>query len=262
MVSHTTRLVSFAISSMTSAVASQTALASYKMDEADAPRKRLLDCPEEILVLVAAALTGTPTSLLAFGAAARSLEALLLLGPSAPSLARRASGNYEISGTYYPLSVTDALGGVATYRAALRLRAAVADRMQIVQGSVAVHVAGIGVVPCSLRLPILKPTYLPTHSLTTYRYTGGVPMPREPPELRHRCAGRRPPRRRPELRSEPRLARPAARTAQHSAGGGRRTGTHAGRDGGDHAAVGRTLAARPAPWPQGVADSSQPSAAP
>ena len=49
------------------------------MDEADAPRKRLLDCPEEILVLVAAALTGTPTSLLAFGAAARSLEALLLV---------------------------------------------------------------------------------------------------------------------------------------------------------------------------------------
>ena len=45
-------------------------MASYKMDEADAPRKRLLDCPEEILVLVAAALTGTPTSLLAFGAAA------------------------------------------------------------------------------------------------------------------------------------------------------------------------------------------------
>ena len=89
------------------------------------------------------------------------------LGPSAPSLARRASGNYEISGTYYPLSVTDAIGGVATYRAALRLRAAVADRMQIVQGSVAVHVAGIGVVPCSLRLPILK-THVLTHSLTHY----------------------------------------------------------------------------------------------
>ena len=34
------------------------------------------------------------------------------------------------------------------YSAALRLRAAVADRVQIVEGSVTAHVAGIGVVAC------------------------------------------------------------------------------------------------------------------
>ena len=59
----------------------------------DAPEersKRLLDCPEEILVLVASALTGTQ-SLLAFGAAARSLEALLLRGDEAAVLWDAAS---------------------------------------------------------------------------------------------------------------------------------------------------------------------------
>ena len=53
--------------------------------------KRLLDCPEEILLLVASALTGTPKSLLAFGAAARSLAALLLRGDEAAVLWDTAS---------------------------------------------------------------------------------------------------------------------------------------------------------------------------
>ena len=57
------------------------------------------------------------------------------LGPSAPSLARQASG-------------TDEIGGIRAYRAALRLRAAVDDRVQIVEGSVTAHVAGVGVVAC------------------------------------------------------------------------------------------------------------------
>ena len=60
----------------------------------DAPEersKRLVDCPEEILLLVASALTGTPNSLLAFGAAARSLEALLLRGDEAAVLWDAAS---------------------------------------------------------------------------------------------------------------------------------------------------------------------------
>ena len=59
-------------------------------DEADEP-SRLLDCAEEILVLVASALTGTPTALLALGAAARSLEALLLRGDEATVLWDAAS---------------------------------------------------------------------------------------------------------------------------------------------------------------------------
>ena len=59
--------------------------------ETDEDSKRLLDCPEEILVLVASALTGTPKSLLAFGAAARSLAALLLRGDEAAVLWDAAS---------------------------------------------------------------------------------------------------------------------------------------------------------------------------
>ena len=43
---------------------------------------------------------------------------------------------------------TDELSGVRVYSAALHLRAAVADRVQIVEGSVTAHVAGIGVVAC------------------------------------------------------------------------------------------------------------------
>ena len=63
-------------------------------DEADEPSKRLLDCPEEILVLVASALTATPKALLAFGAAARSLKALLLLGDEASVLWEAASARH------------------------------------------------------------------------------------------------------------------------------------------------------------------------
>lgn len=63
-------------------------------DEADEPSKRLLDCPEEILVLVASALTATPKALLAFGAAARSLKALLLLGDEASVLWDAASARH------------------------------------------------------------------------------------------------------------------------------------------------------------------------
>ena len=118
------------------------------MDEAT---KRLLDCPAEILVLVASALAASPKSLLAFGATAHSLKALLLhgdeasmlwdaasvrqFGPSAPILARRASGS-------------DETGGIAAYRAALRLRDEVADCVEIVEGSVTANVAGMGVVAC------------------------------------------------------------------------------------------------------------------
>ena len=68
-----------------------------EMDEADEAAessKRLLDCPEEILVLVASALTATPKSLLAFGSAARSLEALLLHGDEAAVLWDAASARH------------------------------------------------------------------------------------------------------------------------------------------------------------------------
>ena len=65
------------------------------MDEADEPSKRLLDCPEEILVLVASALTATPKALLAFGAAARSLKALLLEGDEASVLWDAASARHD-----------------------------------------------------------------------------------------------------------------------------------------------------------------------
>jgi hypothetical protein len=51
-------------------------------------------------------------------------------------LARRASGG------------TGEVSGVRAYRAALRLRAAVGERVQVVEGSVTAHVAGIGVVAC------------------------------------------------------------------------------------------------------------------
>ena len=60
----------------------------------DAPEersKRLLDCPEEILVLVASALTGTPKSLLAFGAASSFCASLLLRGDEAAVLWDAAS---------------------------------------------------------------------------------------------------------------------------------------------------------------------------
>ena len=49
-------------------------------------------------------------------------------------MARRAGGTH--------------ISGVQAYRAALRLRAAVAERVQVVEGSVTAHVAGIGVVAC------------------------------------------------------------------------------------------------------------------
>ena len=115
------------------------------------PIKRLHDCPSEILVLVASALTATPKSLLAFGTAARSLKELVVfgdeasvlwdaasssqLGPAASSLARRSTGSDEIC-------------GVGIYRAALRLRAAVADCVEIVEGSVTANAAGMDVVAC------------------------------------------------------------------------------------------------------------------
>ena len=60
----------------------------------DAPEersKRLFDCPEEILVLVASALTGTPKSLLAFGAASSFCASLLLRGDEAAVLWDAAS---------------------------------------------------------------------------------------------------------------------------------------------------------------------------
>lgn len=60
-------------------------------DEPEERSKRLLDCPEEILVLVASALTGTPKSLLAFGAATRHLLRLLLRGDEASVLWDAAS---------------------------------------------------------------------------------------------------------------------------------------------------------------------------
>ena len=72
----------------------QTAAVMDEADEAAESSKRLLDCPEEILVLVASALTATPKSLLAFGSAARSLEALLLHGDEAAVLWDAASARH------------------------------------------------------------------------------------------------------------------------------------------------------------------------
>ena len=115
--------------------------------EGEAVATRLDDLPGEVLLEVAKELTPTPESLLAAGCTTRSMHSLLIVnatelweeaarirfGSAAPSLARRSAASAR---------------GVASYKAAFELLAAVEGSIEIVDGTVTQHAAGVEVVAC------------------------------------------------------------------------------------------------------------------